>query len=47
MTEKEFKSAICTKNGFSAAIATPDGKAIVEKVVAELFPHIKKKEVAE
>lgn len=47
MTELEFKSAIGTKNGFGAAIATPDGKAIVEKVVAELFPHIKKKEVAE
>ena len=47
MTEQEFKAAIGTKGGFSAAIATPDGKEIVEKVVAELFPHIKKKEAAE
>jgi len=47
MTEKEFKSAIGTKDGFSAAIATPEGKEIVAKVVAEMFPYIKKKEVAE
>jgi len=42
MTDKEFKSAIGTKDGFSAAVATPDGKEIVAKVVAELFPHIPK-----
>ena len=47
MTEKEFKSAIGTKEGFSAAVATPDGKEIVAKVVSEMFPYIKKKEVAE
>ena len=47
MTEQGFKSAIGTKEGFSAAVATPEGKAIVAKVVAELFPQIKKKEVAE
>ena len=47
MTEQEFKAAIGTKAGFSAAVATTDGKEIVAKVVAELFPHIKKKEVAE
>lgn len=46
MTEKEFKSAIGTNEGFSAAVATPDGKEIVAKVVAKLFPHIKKKEVS-
>ena len=47
MTEKEFKTAISTKEGFCAAVATPEGKKIAAKVVAELFPHIKKKEVSE